>query len=348
MRRTIFLVVVLAALTMSSCKKSGDTSVQGITASVELRLQGLAAATRATGAIPEETTDNVITTVTVGLFKTSDGTTDAITEGVLTAGRIAVTGTQGTRDIIVVANAPSGTFAGVKTKSDFLAKTLSLTQTKTLLPMSGTVSSVSLVPGTPATADVSITRLVARIQLVSVKTAFDPVGLYSQATFTADKVFLYNAKSTSTPDATPVTTNLVHGWDGTTATYPSLLDAISPAQAITSTAYTTPYYDYTFANDATLATATKLVIGGLFKADGTGAGVYVYYPAVVNRVQSGTVITGNTDSHTGIKRNCIYTISATIKGIGVDSPDKFIEPANLDLGVTVSPWALTVSQDVVF
>lgn len=347
MKRTIFLVAVLAALTISSCKKIGDTSVQGIPASVEIKLQGLAATTRATGTLPDESTDNVITTVTVGLFKTSDGTTDAITEGVLTAGRIAVAGTQGTRDIVVVANAPSGTFAGVKTKSDFLAKTLSLTQTKTLLPMSG-ASSVTLVPGTPATADVSITRLVARIQLVSVKTAFDPVGLYSQATFTADKVFLYNAKSTSTPDATPVTTNLVHGWDGTTALYPSLLDAISPAQPITSTAYTTPYYDYAFANDATPATATKLVIGGIFKADGTGAGVYVYYPAVVNRVQSGTVITGNTDSHTGIKRNYIYTVSATIKGIGVDSPDKFIEPANMDLGVTVSPWALTVSQDVVF
>lgn len=49
-----------------------------------------------------------------------------------------------------------------------------------------------------------------------------------------------------------------------------------------------------------------------------------------------------------ISRNATCTLSATIKGKGTDSADTDLEPALLDLTVGVSPWALNITQDVIF
>ena len=49
-----------------------------------------------------------------------------------------------------------------------------------------------------------------------------------------------------------------------------------------------------------------------------------------------------------IERNTCYNITATIKGKGVDDPDKDIDPATISLTVTVAAWALTITQDVTF
>lgn len=343
------IFAAVAALMMSACTNEAQEVTATEEATLQVQVLGEASDTRATGTLPGEDDDNTITRVTVGLFDKATGKTDVISEGTLDANkRIEIKGTEGDRDIIVVANAPAKTFAGVMTIADFRTKTLSLTQDKTLIPMSGeSTASVALVGGEKKTADVEISRLVARVQLISVKTAFDASGQYANASFKMDKVFLYNAKSTSTVAATPVTTDLVHGHDGQAVGVASLLDAIT-AVSIGTDAITTPYYYYAFANGATKATATKLVIAGYFKADATSAEVYVYYPGVINRAQDGTDIDGNTDSHTGIVRNNTYSVKATIKSIGVDSPAKFMEPAALDLGITVAKWKLNLVQEIDF
>ncbi len=376
MKTKYFLGAALMTMALfSSCSNSTNGPNVGQTGTLKLTVTG-GAVSRATGTLPTQTDENEVSRVAIGLFDHSSHSTTLITEGTLAVDGTITIGsvpTPTTQDIIVVANAPSGAFKGVTTADAFRAKTLTLAQTANNLPMSGeNVSGVTLTAGATATASVTISRLVARVQLSSLSTNFSPVGLYANAKFSVDKIFLYNAASTSAvgivlPATQLVTTDLIHGWDGTkTSTGATgLIDALSPAQDITSTAYTTPYYYYTFENyystgitSTSKTTATKLVIGGYFYPDAVNAPTtktYVYYPAVINRSQTGTVITavdGSSQpasvSNTGIQRNNIYSVAATIQSIGVDSPDKFMEPAALTLTVTVAPWNLTVSQTVNF
>ena len=122
-----------------------------------------------------------------------------------------------------------------------------------------------------------------------------------------------------------------------------------------STPYTTSHFFYAFPNPSTNLTKTKLVIAGVFDQDGSGTAYdeeTVYYPIVINKSQSGTTITENGETKTGrtgyLDRNTVYNLSAVIKGKGVSDPSQDIEPADLNLTVTVADWALTVTQEVVF
>jgi hypothetical protein len=371
MRKKSFLLAAMTAVLISSCSHDSEVPVtDGGNATLKLTVSGASAVTRATGAaLHTKDEENVITNVTVGLFDHTTGKTDVISEGSLTDKVITINNaTAGDRDIIVVANAPSGKFAGALTKDEFRKRALSLTQVKTLLPMSGeSAAAVTLVGGVTKDASVEVSRLVSRIQITSLKTDFSTVGQYANASFTLDKVFLYNAMSTSQvgviSPAELVTDLPVHGWIGTNEVgeikNASLLDMdINKPIPAAPSVYTTPYYFYAFQNyfaagidNTNKETATKLVVAGWFKANSTSTAVYVYYPAVINRAQAGTNIVisdGSTVSNKGIVRNSIYSVAATIKSIGVDSPEKFMEPAGLNLTVTISDWKFTASQVIDF
>lgn len=372
MKRKSFLVAAVAALMMSACSNEVEqVAVDSNTAALELTVVGAAPGTRATAAsVPATTDESKINQVTVGLFKT-DGSVDAISEGILSSSKISVRGTAGDRNIIVVANAPAKAFAGITTIDAFRKIALSLTQTSSDLPMSGeSTAAVTLEFGKSVPASVEVSRLVARVDLVSLNTDFSAAADYPNPKFELDKVFLYNAKSKSqvgvvSPATTVATSVLVHGYDGTTE-LATLLDKIDPTKLIENTAYTTPYFFYTysnyFANDGTTtfgitnankADATKLVIAGWFTPDTSvpGTKYYVYYPGVINRTQFDTSGSSTSPSamldNTGISRNYIYTVSATIKQMGVDSPGKFMEPAGLELTVTVADWKY-MSQNINF
>jgi hypothetical protein len=360
MKKNFYLMTAVCAIILSACSSdtepTPDTS-QGKTAKLELSLIG--STTRATGTLPDDAgAENNINTVVVGVFN-SGGSTNTIAEfttAQVSAKSASVNCTPATGcSIIAVANAPTGTFAGVTTRTDFIAKTVELSQTNnagvqanTNLPMSAEQASIDLTVAGPNNATLQLSRLVSRISIASIKTGFDANGQYKDATFTATGLFLYNAKSTSTVDpATPTTTNLI---SGETTGNEYLINTFS--QAITSTPYTTPYWFYTFANDAT--SPTKLVIKGTFDADGAGTGVSetVYYPVVVNKNQTGTTITDTNGAVTGqtgtIARNRAYKIGVTIKGKGVASPADDIVPATLTIDVSVKDWDLVITQDVVF
>ena len=354
MKKNFYLMTAFCAIILSACSSDTDPTTGGEeskTAKLELNILGTT--TRATGTLPGDTgAENQINTVAVGVFN-SDGSTNTIAEfttAQVSAKSAVINCTPGTNcTLIAVANAPSGTFAGVATKTAFVAKTVALSQTNsggaqvnTNLPMSAQETGVNLTVAGPNNKTLNLSRLVSRISISSIQTAFDPSGQYKDATFTATDIFLYNAKSTTTIDpGTPTTTNLI---SGETVGNEYLINTLS--QAITGTAYTTPYWFYTFANDAT--SPTKLVLKGTFDADGvTGGEETVYYPIVVNKSQTGTTITGGTGDAT-IARNQAYKLTLTIKGKGVSSPATDIEPAALTIGVTVQDWALVISQDVVF
>ena len=360
-------VACVVTLLFASCSKetiAPEPQPGERTARLELALEGTHTANgRATGgALP--TSEGNIKTIAVGVFN-SDGSVNVIAEPTAVQNGSALTAINcmpGTVSIIVVANAPAGTFAGVMTKSAFVDKTVALSATQTAnaqtsdnLPMSGEATSVALTAGSNKAQTISLSRLVARISISSIKTAFDANGAYKSATFKPEKVFLYNAMSVSpvTPSSTPqpVATTPIHGATAPNGAYAAgtawLLDTFT---GTANTEYKTPHWFYTFANDGK-ATPTKLVISGQFDADGTGtsaAATTVYYPIVVNKAQAGTTISGSGNGDSSIKRNSEYKLTAIIKSKGVNDPATDIEPATLTLTVNVAAWALTLTQDVTF
>lgn len=357
-KRKIFLLVVIMTLVVSSCSQGVSSEFEaGAPAKLELLLG--VNATKALGPLPIEGADAGIKNLTVGVF---DGDrVDVIANAAVAPStptiKITANATAGDRTYIVVANAPEGSFAGIQTRTAFLAKSIALTQDKSSMLMSSDEASVTLDSKKVKAETINVTRLVARVQLAKVETAFAVNGQYPTAIFEMDKVFMYNAKNFSTVGATPITTGFAHGvLANNNESELSLLDKLSPKVSLSSavaTPYTTGNYFYTFENSIDLSVvndnnATKIVIGGLFKKNATDAGTYVYYPVVINKPQTGTNITYNnaTFSEAGIKRNQTYTINAKIKNIGVDSPDKFINPADLELTITVTPWGKNITQDV--
>lgn len=365
MKKNFYLMTAFCAIILSACSGDTDpapTTEKDRTAKLEISLVGTT--TRATGTLPGDTgEENKLNTIAVGVFN-SDGSTNTIAEfdsDQLDAKSAVINCTPSTGcTIVVVANAPTGHFAGVTTLSNFNAKTVNLSQTNsggvqvnTNLPMSAQKTGVNLTVEGPNTVTLALSRLVSRISIADIKTAFDPSGQYKDATFTATDIFLYNAKSTSTVNpATPVTTDLISGEETGNEYLKNALSNV-PIPAIPADGYTTPYWFYTFANDNTNS-PTKLVIKGKFDADGAGEGaaVTVYYPVVVNKNQVGTTITnndGNVLGQTGtITRNRAYKIGVTIKGKGVASPADDIVPAELTIEVSVKNWDLVINQNVVF
>ena len=315
-----------------------------------------------------------INTLVVGVFDANDGSVNVIAECdvVNNQAKDEILCSAGLCDVIVVANAPTGTFNGVQTKEEFLRKTVDLSQTatndvqtSTNLPMSGqTSASIDFVANTVNPVSVTLTRLVARISIESIKTKFTAANSNSNATFTLDKVFIYNALSASRiapGDATftmPVNPIWIDG--GRLAEDNSwipgkkyLLNEITPVVLSGDGAneYNIPNWFYAFANNDT-DHSTKVVIGGWYDPDGTlgaTAPTYVYYPIVVNQAQAGTDFQGSGagEAHDGtIARNVDYRLRATIAKKGVATPDEEISVAEMQLTVSVAEWNLTIEQEV--
>ena len=364
-RSYLWAMLAMAALSLAACgdneeNRDLEPQPQGKTAVLEISIQGTSTLdTRSTGGtLPGTSDENKIQRIAVAIFN-SDGSVNTISESTTGTSSLSISCTPAAScSGVAVANAPAKAFAGITTKTAFLAKTLTLGQTATELPMSGEIKdkttsagTFTLTAGQTTNVKVDLTRMVARVSISSIKTAFDPAGQYSKATFKAKQIFMHNAKTTSNVDpGTLTTTNLKTGWDdaSVTADYVvTLKDDISSGVAITGTPYTTPYWFYTFPNDNT--TSTRLVIRGDFDPDGSGsvAASDVYYPVVVNLGQTGTSINSGSKDGT-IARNTTYAITATIKGKGAPNPNTNMVPATLDLTVTVAAWALNITQDVEF
>lgn len=379
-----------ATLSLAACSSEENENIQPqqMEARVNLTIKGAPVQTRSTDtALPTDEKETNIERVTVAIFN-SGGSVNVIQEfaktaevaDITTSIQVKCTAAENCTGI-VVANAPEKHFAGITTKDDFKKKLIDLSQDAKQLPMSGDIKAGSgeaatttftLTAGdnTAVTLSAKVSRLVARVAVTSIKTAFDEAGQYADATFKLKKIFLHKAQSKypadpETPTEQTVTEAFRTGWWNETVTSiheDKLVDAVNgeTGTAMTGTAYTTPYWFYTFPNGN--AQSTRLVIYGEFDPDGTGEGstespIDVYYPVVVNKLQTGTTINDGS-SNIGaavagkgdgtIARNTTYAIKATIKGKGVDSPDKDMNPATVNLTVTIAGWALNITQNVEF
>ena len=221
MKSNLFLgaLLVATAFTLGSCNSSGNEDVPDAvqkTAQVQLTLKGTVG-TRATGTqIPTQSDENTIIRYTVVIFNSDANTSvNAIRtfEGSNTMPTLSCTPAQNCTGI-VVANAPSDNyFAGVSNKADFLARTITLAdaQTSTNLPMSGQIllsssGTFTLSAGNNTGLIVSLSRLVARVSISSIKTDFNTNGQYANASFKPTNIFIRNAQSVVVPNTGDVIT----------------------------------------------------------------------------------------------------------------------------------------------
>lgn len=374
--RFLFLVGIGALLAMSSCSKDEENLVvkSGEPATLSLTLKGSSVDTRVVGTLASEA-DNTIGNVVVGVFRDDgdalNGYADAIGD-VLVSEETAsnprafyipsgseIKVTAGKRDIIVVANASTADFEQLRTattKSDFMNKVLVLAdknQDKNKLLMTGVKEDAVVTKAGPNSISLEVTRLVARVQLVSLKSSF--TNSYSSAVLTVDRIFLHNALFNCPVDASvPNPKSFYTGWDAAPTAYDetyneNLKDVTTYLMTgnPTDSYLANNHYFYTFPNGILdLTKATKLEISGMFDPDGTTGPIVpyrVYYPIVVN----GDAVSGNAHKGIGIERNYVYSISATIFRPGVTDPDKPLDPASISLTITVTPWInITQSNDL--
>ncbi len=389
-KKLVFLTFVAGALLASCSNDANQIDPQSLPkdAKLTVTLQGTNPVSRSTGAtVPA--TENAIQRVAVGVFFSNNSTNviKEFTAAELTAAggtaNLYCAGASTAQTVVVVANAPAGTFAGTTNLSGFVGKTLALAetlkdasgtaqsyQTSVNLPMSGSVSSTIAEGATTATATVPIYRLVSRVSLSSVKTQFDATGVYPNAKFKVTDVFLYSGNSVSSVDpGTANPTTLSTPLSGMNDSGTTVTSWLTHSIAGTSTGGTTltellsaKYWFYTFGNAT--ANQTKLVIKGEWDENGdgdildSGEGV-VYYPVIINKLQPGTVINDGTSdlgssdntAHKGdgvILRNSTYAVSVVIKGKGSSSPSTDVIPAYLSVTINVQGWSLDLSQTITF
>jgi outer membrane murein-binding lipoprotein Lpp len=369
----IMSVGLLASCAGNETVSKQETAVKTLT----INLNGAATRTTNIAANPTAAAEATMNKATIGVFD-SNGKVKLIQEAVPDGtGKCTVTGNSitNTDSVLVAVNTPTNTFAGISTSADFHAKTEAITELvtsnseiSTNLPMYGS----GIVAGTTSlTAAVNVYHLVSKIHLNKINVAFDATGAYANATFTPTEVFLYNVPQylnfyydssvySTTPATSPfayasgTTPTLLQGESGTTGTYVEYLGTgvISGGTKLSTSGTATALipgdlYFYTTPNIGTNSSNnTRLIIKGTFSSDGTTTNnTTLYYPIQINHTVTGGSIATGTDKF--VYPNICYNITVTIKGKGVTPVSATIDPASVQVTLTVQPFTV-VSQNVPF
>ncbi|BCS86155.1 hypothetical protein prwr041_20480 [Prevotella herbatica] len=370
---------------MTSCSSSDTeegTTAKGSPAVVNLNLgiQG----TRASSTSTLPTSSNTLTGEgTVNAFMSGLFDANGSTVTINTASQTSITTTTQARKIYIAANtvnsaADKNLFLGCTSTTDFTglkadlsyttstdgqdnsAKNTVNSQQMTGLPMFGKDDNCFSSFATSNTSDVTVNlgRLVARIDLNSLKSAFASTTAYPTASFTVHEIFMYNVNDVCTYGGTASQNPALSESSGTTGKCEQT-DASGAISSLNDYAYlssgaltnvgagtgtdadpvvyltsTTPYYFYVFPHSST--NPTKLVIKGLFKTSSGDAGTELYYPIIINDdAMSTESITTNNDV---ITANNIYQLDVTLKGRGVTDPSQNITPATATVHFAVTGW----------
>jgi hypothetical protein len=322
-------------------------------------------------------TTGVLKTIQDASVTTTTTTSANITTSQLTAGD----------KILVAVNAKAGTFAGATSETDFENKALAIddalaggsssatTVANTKLPMFGT-GTIALSSGstTAFESSVDIYHMVSKVTLQSLNVNFATTGAYNKATFTPTEVFLsnvpdqldfYPANTISSYSTFATYTNLCHGESTVTTNLKSYLGTGTPITGFTpvnntlsglSTGTTSNWgasgskilYLYTMpSNNTGTLTASRLVIKGVFRSDGTDATkTTVYYPVNINyNSADGKAVDGGTAKQIYPNKN--YILSVTISSKGSDSATTPIDPEAATATVTVKSF-VDASQTNIF
>jgi hypothetical protein len=272
-------------------------------------------------------------------------------------------------ELIVVANAHSGIFSGVTTKSEFmqalsdnqsLAYTTSTagdnaanastaySQKATALPMiADTVFAESLQGKSSVNATLRLTRLVAKVQLSLIRVNLQANGIYPDAKFLPEEVFLYDVHDHYPLPLSSLTSVSGEYAEGSATNYLGTgdLNYTLGADKDYLSSSDTPIVFYVFPHGD--SDPTRLVIKGTFYETSSSAGETVYYPVVINKLRYGSTITkgsttyiyGNSYSNDSqIAANGFYSIRVAIGVKGANSPEGDVEKG-VTVNTTVTDWA---------
>ena len=375
--RVLFYNVFLF-LAFLSCSHDGDKEIDGSgDGSLSLRITISQIGTRADG-------DASVERLYVAVFGTSGENTDKL----IVASEVTRTNTvedlgplkAGSIRMLVIANAPVGTFDGLTSLDQYLALTQQLENQETNPAMSSGVQTYLLKPGRNtigmqtaganqiSASPVTVYRTAARVYLN--RLYLRPVDEYAdEAAFKLESVFMANVKSSSHYISE-------QNWgtvEVTDRTQPDLflsgeeadLDSICKVDGIAalSDALRTAYlYDYRGPEDETALIAncaantytvfenmqeeewhTMLIIRGSYRfkdKNGKMQEVKNTYYPVVVNRQHDTI--DNVTEHRYIRRNVIYSIDVVIKGPGSNNPFDF--DATLTSKIAVQAWGEVVEN----
>lgn len=226
------------------------------------------------------------------------------------------------------------------------------------LMMSGTTSGPIVYTGMPKTADVAVTvyRIVSK---VTINWSFEPNSAYVNKIRLVGAVVLnvpLTSKLFGTSLITPNPMYLEGLPDSVLTAFPaggykpanqnmiSNVDLLSVSNFQVSPVPANHFY--IFENGNVCPTIVALVAD--FNENGIDLpapanNLRKYYPVVINKATS-----GNQDGTMTIKRNVSFNVNAIVKGVGVDNPFNPIDPASLNITLTVADWALIVNVNQTF
>ena len=343
MRKTISILAMAAAV-LCSCDKNADCvpcedQQETGTLAVSLLFDEGAQTKAVTSFTTSQTYEKQVNKVQIFVFDES-GKINIYKDAGTTQSNISISTTTGKKTIWAVVNGPDLSEVASLAELEDTALDLAANSTTaaTGFVMAGSTSCT--VSATAATANISVSRLVARVALQKVTNQL-PDGY---GALTIDNVVLTNVAGNQNiaGDATPATWyNKMGRKDGATEssqiidgdTNKASCEALTFKSVKQEVAHgsdlniTTPYLFYSYPNSNTAgstgwvnpftARASRLVVTA------TIDGVKYYYPVTLSKK---------------LERNKAYTVEITITGLGSTDPDKPIEKGGLTAAITVLDW----------
>ena len=351
MKRLRFYVCLLMAMTLagftacSSSDNDSDPDTPTVNGKSQLTLTINTLGTRAgftadpAGTDANNNPEKTINRITVGIFDSNNNVrtiqeftkSTAETAGAVGTNTFKTTNGSTTMNIVtnklmkddqvlVAVNAPTGTFQGAQTVSDFQSRSVSAEralatkftstaetaqndQVADNAPMFGSDKLAEPAKGTTAyTATVHVSHLTAKITLDDIEVAFDPNGSYQNATFSPTEIYIehvvdglnFNPEAGSWFD--PSKSTLLTGAIGVTGaktylTTGEIKDVKLYGAEKASTAKMTNHNYYFYVTPSSYdtpsgigANAVRIWIKGLFDPDGDGTtpATTVFYPVLLN------------------------------------------------------------------
>ena len=343
MRKSISILAMAAAV-LCSCDKNADCvpcedQQETGTLAVSLLFDEGAQTKAVTSFTTSQTYEKQVNKVQIFVFDES-GKINIYKDAGTTQSNISISTTTGKKTIWAVVNGPDLSEVASLAELEDTAIDLAANSTTaaTGFVMAGSTSCT--VSASAATANISVSRLVARVALQKVTNQL-PDGY---GALTIDNVVLTNVAGNQNiaGDATPATWyNKMGRKDGATEssqiidgeTNKASCEALTFKSVKQEVAHgsdlniTTPYLFYSFPNSNTAgstgwvnpftARASRLVVTA------TIDGVKYYYPVTLSKK---------------LERNKAYTVEITITGLGSTDPDKPIEKGGLTAAITVLDW----------
>lgn len=313
--KTKSFFAALAAVALASCNQM-QVETPETDGLVELNVNVPEVKTRLTGTPASE---DAVSNLQIFVFDEASGTLEAY--GSQNASSVKLRCLPGVKDIVALVNAPS--LSGIATMSELLSKTSSLSDNaKGKLVMSGILEGKTL-SATSNSATVDVSRIAAKVTLLSVTNAMDLVTNQKKE-FKVTGVYLINVAGDRTYLAESTPSKWYHKMRYESSnTLSFLYDA--PASVIAhGNSYSTQHHFYCYPNHTETdanngmwsARKTRLVV------EATLGGTTCYYPVTLDDVA----------------QNTAYTVALTVTRPGSSSPDEPISTSDATFTVKVKDW----------